>query len=208
MIGKLLTERIRLYKLNTIQKQIEESKNQLERLNKELYKSNEFYQQLFGQYMSESLMEQVMNDKKETKLGGEERYVTVLISDLRGFSPLSEKYSPQTIVKVLNIYFEEMIKIIHEHEGYINEILGDGILVIFGAPKHVERGALKSVKCARAMQRGMLKVNKKLESKNLPKLEMGIGINSGKLIVGNIGCLLYTSPSPRDQRGSRMPSSA
>ena len=187
VIGKLLTERMRLYKLNTIQKQIEESKNQLERLNKELYKSNEFYQQLFGQYMSETLMEQVMNDKKETKLGGEERYVTVLISDLRGFSPLSEKYSPQTIVKVLNIYFEEMIKIIHEHEGYINEILGDGILVIFGAPKHVERGALKSVKCARAMQRGMIKVNKKLENKNLPRLEMGIGINSGKLIVGNIG---------------------
>jgi Adenylate cyclase, family 3 (some proteins contain HAMP domain) len=187
VIGKLLTERIRLYKLNTIQKQIEESRNQLERINKELYKSNEFYQQLFGQYMSETLMEQVMNDKKETKLGGEERYVTVLISDLRGFSPLSEKYSPQTIVKVLNIYFEEMIKIIHEHEGYINEILGDGILVIFGAPKHVERGALKSVKCARAMQRGMMKVNKKLESKNLPRLEMGIGINSGKLIVGNIG---------------------
>ena len=187
MMGKLLTERIRLYKLSSIQQQIRDSKKHLEQLNSELLESNQFYQQLFGQYMSESLLEKVITNKKETQLGGEERYVTVLVSDLRGFSPLSEKHSPTVVVEILNTYFEEMIDIIHQYEGYINEILGDGILVIFGAPKDIGNAALKSVQCARAMQRGLKKVNRKLRIKGLPPLEMGIGINSGNLIVGNIG---------------------
>ena len=116
-----------------------------------------------------------------------ERDVTVLISDLRGFSPLSEKYSPKQILDILNTYLEEMIEIIHKHEGYINEILGDGILVIFGAPKDIGNAALKAVECAREMQRGLKQVNRKLSIKGYPNLEMGIGINSGNLIVGNIG---------------------
>ena len=187
MIGKLLIERIRMSKLASLQKQIQESKKQLEGLNKQLLESNEFYKQLFGQYMSESLLEKVVKNKKETQLGGEEKHLTVLVSDLRGFSPLSEKYSPKIVLEILNTYFEEMIDIIHEHEGYINEILGDGILVIFGAPRDIGDTAIKAVKCARAMQRGLKKVNRKLRIKGLPALEMGIGINSGNLIVGNIG---------------------
>ncbi|MEP0266175.1 adenylate/guanylate cyclase domain-containing protein [Dokdonia sp.] len=187
MMGKLLTERIRLHKLGDLQHQILESKKHLEELNNELLESNQFYKQIFGQYMSESLLEKVIKNKKGTDLGGEERYVTVLVSDLRGFSPLSENYNAKVVIEVLNIYFEEMIEIIQKFEGYINEILGDGILVIFGAPNDIGDAALKSVKCARAMQRGLKKVNKKLQIKELPILEMGIGINSGNLVVGNIG---------------------
>lgn len=74
-----------------------------------------------------------------------------------------------------------------EHEGYINEILGDGILVIFGAPKHVENSGLKAVECARAMQRRLIKINARLRIKGIRPLTMGIGINSGNLIVRNIG---------------------
>lgn len=187
MMGKLLNERIRMNKLASLQSQIRETQKQLEKLNNELTESNEFYKHLFGQYMSESLLDKVVKNKHETQLGGEERYVTVLVSDLRGFSPMSEKYSPQVVVDVLNTYLEEMIDIIHQHEGYINEILGDGILVIFGAPKDIGNSALKAVQCARAMQKGLVKVNDKLKGKGLPSLEMGIGINSGNLIVGNIG---------------------
>ncbi|TMU54487.1 adenylate/guanylate cyclase domain-containing protein [Flagellimonas algicola] len=187
MMGKLLNERIRMYKLVDLQKQIRASKNHLEELNRELLESNQFYKNLFGQYMSESLLQKVVKNKKETQLGGEERDVTVLVSDIRGFSPISEKYSAKTVIEVLNIYFEEMIDIIHQHDGYINEILGDGILMIFGAPNEIKNSALNAVQCARAMQKGMRKVNEKLGIRGLPILQMGIGINSGNLIVGNIG---------------------
>lgn len=187
MMGKLLNERIRMNKLVDLQKQIQESKLHLEELNSELMESNQFYKQVFGQYMSESLLEKVVKNKKETQLGGEERDVTVLVSDIRGFSPISEKYNAKIVIEVLNIYFEEMIDIIHQHEGYINEILGDGILVIFGAPNSNKNSALNAIKCARAMQKGMHNVNAKLRIRGLPALQMGIGINSGNLIVGNIG---------------------
>ena len=186
-IGKLLNERIRMNKLADLQKNIKSSQKQLKQLNDQLLESNQFYKNLFGQYMSESLLEKVIQDKTETMLGGEERVVTVLISDLRGFSPLSENYSAKKVIEILNIYFEEMIDIIHEHDGYINELLGDGILVIFGAPRHVGNCALKAVDCARAMQRGLKRVNQKLINKGMPELGMGIGINSGTLVVGNIG---------------------
>lgn len=185
-IGKLLIERIRMQKLGSIQSQIQASKDKLESLNKELSKSNQFHRQLFGRYMSESLLDDI-NEGEQPELGGEERYATILISDLRGFSPMSETYEASVIVDMLNLYFEEMITIIQKHEGYINEILGDGILVVFGAPNRVSNCAEKAIKCAREMQDAMPKINDMLARKNLSSLEMGIGINSGKLIVGNIG---------------------
>ncbi|MGX1931009.1 adenylate/guanylate cyclase domain-containing protein [Flagellimonas sp. 2504JD4-2] len=187
IIGKLLNERIWLNNISGLQGRIADSRRQLEKLNLELSESNQFYQNIFGQYMSQSLLEKVISNKRETKLGGEERNVTVLISDLRGFSNLSKNYKPNIVLEILNIYFEEMIEIIHNHEGYINEILGDGILVVFGAPRHVGNCALKAVKCAKLMQKGLKRVNKKLQVMGYPNLEMGIGINSGNLIVGNIG---------------------
>ncbi len=187
MIGKLLNERIRMFKLGDIQDQIKESQRELEVLNQDLQRSNQFYHQLFGQYMSEALLERVISENIPPKLGGEDKFATVLMSDLRGFTQLSEKYEAKIIVEILNIYFTEMISIIHENEGYINEILGDGILVVFGAPKHVGNCAAKAVKCAREMQGALVKVNKQLRQKDFPGLEMGIGINSGNLIVGNIG---------------------
>ncbi|NER13956.1 GAF domain-containing protein [Leptobacterium flavescens] len=187
IIGKLLIERLRMHKLGSIQSQIQASKDQLRSVNKQLKQSNKFYEKLFGRYMSESLLNRVMNEGEQPKIGGEEKYVTILMSDLRSFSPLSEKYEASVIVDILNLYFEEMISIIHGYDGYINEILGDGILVVFGAPKPVGNCAKKAIECAREMQKAMKKINNQLLSKKLPSLEMGIGINSGHLIVGNIG---------------------
>jgi adenylate cyclase len=186
-IGKLLVERLRMYKLGSIQNQIQASKDKLESINNELLQSKRFYQQLFGQYMSESLLDRIVSEGQQPILGVEDRFVTVLMSDLRGFSSLSSKYDATVIVDILNLYFEEMFTIIHKHEGYINEIMGDGILVIFGAPDQVQNCTKKAINCAREMQGVMKKVNSKLLKKNLPSLEMGIGINSGNLVVGNIG---------------------
>ena len=186
MMGALLIERIRMQKLGSIQNQVQKSKDQLELLNIELSKSNQFHRQLFGRYMSQSLLDG-LHKEDLPELGGEERYATILISDLRDFSPMSEKYEATVVVEILNLYFEVMIGIIHEHDGFINEILGDGILVVFGAPNRVENCAEKAIKCARKMQKEMPRINKMLTEKNLPTLKMGIGISSGDLIVGNIG---------------------
>ena len=186
MMGTLLVERIRMQKLGSIQSQIQKSKDQLELLNMELSKSNEFHRQLFGRYMSKSLLNG-LGKEDLPELGGEERYTTILISDLRDFTRMSEKYEATVVIQILNLYFEVMIGVIHEHDGYINEILGDGILVVFGAPNRVDNCAEKAIKCARKMQREMPKINEMLALKNLPSLSMGIGISSGKLVVGNIG---------------------
>ena len=186
MMGTLLVERIRMQKLGSIQSQIQNSKDQLELLNIELSKSNQFHRQLFGRYMSESLLDG-LHKEDLPELGGEERYATILISDLRGFSPMSEKYEASIVIQILNLYFEVMIGIIHEYDGYINEILGDGILVVFGAPTRVDNCAEKAIKCARKMQKEMPRINEMLAQKNLPSLNMGIGISSGNLVVGNIG---------------------
>ncbi|WP_109302669.1 adenylate/guanylate cyclase domain-containing protein [Aquimarina sp. AU474] len=185
-IGSLLIERIRLFELKDVQQEIFDSQKELKKLNKKLSENNRFYEQLFGQYMSENLYDTIVKNKK-TQLGGEQIYATVLMSDLRGFTELSDKFEPQVIVDVLNVYLEKMISIIHKHDGYINEILGDGILVIFGAPNYIENCAKRAVECAREMQEGLLLVNEQLSIQNLPNLGMGIGINSGNLIAGNIG---------------------
>ena len=134
-------------------------------------------------------MDSVINEGDQPELGGEERYATIMISDLRSFSPMSEKYEASIIIEILNLYFEEMITIIHKHDGYINEILGDGILVVFGAPNRIDNCAKNAILCSREMQNTMGKINEELTNKNLPSLEMGIGINSGDLVVGNIGSI-------------------
>ena len=186
-IGNLLVQRIRMFKLDSIQEQIKTSQKKLSELNDELNQKNKYFKSLFGQYMSESLLNSLPNDKKATELGGEERYATVLISDLRGFTRLSEEHKPKVIVNIINLYLDKMISIIQNHDGYINEILGDGILVVFGAPNRLHNCAGKAVKCALEMQEAMAGINQELQSKNLPPLYMGIGINTGPLIAGNIG---------------------
>jgi len=186
-LGLLFEEQLRSFKLDELQQMLIESKNEVVKMNHKLNKHNKFFEQIFGQYMSEQFLSSIIDNEEKLELGGEEIFATVLISDLRDFTPLSEKYGASIVVDVLNIYLEEMINIIHKHDGYINEILGDGMLVIFGAPNPIKNSAITSIKCAKAMHSGLHNVNKTLKAKGLPTLKMGIGINSGRLIAGNIG---------------------
>src|SRR5262249_14880702 len=121
------------------------------------------------------------------RLGGEKRDLTVLMSDLRGYTRLAEEGDPATVVQVLNEYLARMTEIIIGHGGTINEVVGDAIFAIFGAPlahpDHAERAAA----CAIAMQVAMAEVNALNVARGLPRLEMGIGLNTGEAIVGNIG---------------------
>lgn len=143
--------------------------------------------QTFGRYLTDEVVANLLETPEGLKLGGERRIITVLISDLRGFSAISEQLSPENAVSVVNLYLEAMTNVINQYQGTINEFLGDGIFVIFGAPVQRENDPERAVACAIAMQLAMKNVNQQLIQQNLPTLEMGIGVHTGEAIAGNIG---------------------
>jgi adenylate cyclase len=109
------------------------------------------------------------------------------MSDLRGFTALSSKMPAQSLIGLLNHYFEAMVAVISRYGGTVIEFLGDGIFVVFGAPKEMPDHASNAVKCAIGMQNAIKEVNKWTEENGYPELAMGIGINTGSVVVGNIG---------------------
>ena len=142
---------------------------------------------MFGRYLSPEVMDSIIKDPSTLELGGEERQVTIMMTDLRGFTALCEQLTPEQVVQMLNSYFEVILGIIEKHHGTINEIIGDALLVIFGAPLDMEDRSQKAIACAIEMQNAMTEVNRKNRSKGLPDLEMGIGLNATEVIVGNVG---------------------
>lgn len=141
----------------------------------------------FGRYLNDAVVANLLEHPEGLKLGGEKRKITILTSDLRGFTHLAERTSPEKVVKILNFYLGCMADIISQYQGTIDEFMGDGILVLFGAPTIRADDAHRAVACAVAMQLAMKTVNQKMQEWGLPNLEMGIGINTGEVIVGNIG---------------------
>jgi adenylate cyclase len=142
---------------------------------------------MFGRYLSTEVMNTLLDDPSALELGGEKRTVTIMMTDLRGFTALSERLKPEQVVQMLNSYFEVMVEVILQSNGTINEIIGDALLVIFGAPQKMPDRAQRAIACAIEMQNAMAKVNEKNRAQGLPELEMGIGLNETEVIVGNIG---------------------
>jgi adenylate cyclase len=153
----------------------------------ELERRNQFIRKIFGRYTSDEVVEALLDAPDGLKLGGEEREVTILMSDLRGFTAMAARLTPQEVIGCLNLYLESMVEVITRYQGTIDEIIGDAILVIFGAPMPCEEHASKAVACGLAMQLAMPDVNRRLVAQGAPELEMGIGIHTGRVIVGNIG---------------------
>lgn len=147
----------------------------------------QFVRETFGRYLDDAVVETLLDDPAGLQLGGERREISILMSDLRGFTSLCERLPPETIVSLLNGYFGAMIDIVLAHGGTIDELLGDAMLVIFGAPLHQPDHADRAVSCAIAMQRAMAQVDEQSAARGLPRLEMGIAINTGEAVVGNIG---------------------
>ena len=141
----------------------------------------------FSRYTSKEIAEYVLETPDGEKQGGKLKELTILMSDLRGFTALSTKLSAEELISVLNNYFEQMTAIIEKYDGTVIEFLGDGMFVIFGAPKDNQHHAYNAVACAVEMENAMKQVNEWNESHGFSQLEMGIGINSGKVVVGNIG---------------------
>lgn len=141
----------------------------------------------FSLYLTDDIVANLLESPDGFKLGGERRKVTILMSDLRGFSSVSEELAPETVVSMLNIYLGEMADVIMKYQGTIDEFIGDAILVLFGAPTQREDDAERAIACAVEMQLAMDSVNRKNERLGLPNIEMGIGISTGEVVVGNIG---------------------
>ena len=150
-------------------------------------KERNFIRATFGRYLSNEVVEELLGSPEGLKMSGENREVTFLVSDLRGFSSLSSSLSPDNVIPILNRYFERMVEIIARHSGTVDELQGDGILVFFGAPLVGSHDQERAIACAIEMQNAMEELNSDQQRLNLPELSMGIGINSGEVIVGNIG---------------------
>lgn len=150
-------------------------------------RQRDFIRDTFGRYVTKEVVKELLDTSDGLKLGGEIREVTIMLSDLRGFTPIAEQLRPDQVIEVLNSYLSQMSKIIGQYKGTINEFIGDAILTFFGAPVKYGDSPARAVACALAMQLGMEEVNRKNNEKGLPPLYMGIGINTGDVIVGNIG---------------------
>lgn len=141
----------------------------------------------FGPYLSAEVVNEILKSPGGVELRGELREITILVSDIREFTRTTELLEPGQVLELINRYLEEMTDIIMKHGGTIDEFTGDGILVFFGAPTFVPDHCTRAVACALEMQKAMEGLNRGNLRLGLPELQMGIGINSGQLIVGNIG---------------------
>lgn len=150
-------------------------------------KERNFIRATFGRYLSNEIVEELLDSPEGLKMSGENREVTFLVSDLRGFSSLSASLSPDNVIPILNRYFERMVEIIARYRGTVDELQGDGILVFFGAPLAESDDPERAIACAIEMQNAMEGLNSDQQRLNLPELSMGIGINTGEVVVGNIG---------------------
>ncbi|MCP3876371.1 MAG: adenylate/guanylate cyclase domain-containing protein [Desulfobacteraceae bacterium] len=149
-----------------------------------------FVRETFGRYISSKVVDEILESPEGQKIGGRRKTVTVLMSDLRGFTSLSETKDPEEMVQLLNRYLEQMSKIILKYDGIIDEIIGDAVLAVFGALETRKDDPERAIACAIEMQNSLEDLNEEIIQSGYPRLEMGIGINTGNVIVGNIGSQL------------------
>ncbi len=144
---------------------------------------------MFGKYVSPRVVDELVADPSRLKLGGEKRHITILFSDLAGFTAMSERLPPEKLVSVLNEYLNAMSAIAMEEHGLIDKYIGDAIMALYGAPTALPQHALHACRTALRMQSRLAAMNKawKEQDPTWPKLDVRIGINTGTPVVGNIG---------------------
>jgi adenylate cyclase len=164
---------------------------------------------LFGQYVSKDVYEQLVANPDLARLGGQRRQMTVLFSDIRGFTTVSEKGQPEEIVAILNEYFTRMVEIVFAHKGTLDKFVGDMVMALFGAPLDDPDHAEHAVDAALEMIRELNRLNEKWTAEGRPALDIGIGISTGPMIAGNIGSeaiMSYTVIGDSVNLGARLES--
>ncbi len=163
----------------------------------------EFIRSTFGRFVSEDVARQILSSREGGRLGGEERIVTVMFTDLVDYSSLSERMAPAEVVQMLNTYFGLMGEIIEQHHGCVIEFVGDGMFCVFGAPNALPNHAEHAVQCAIAMQAKLASAHAEWEhtepklwyGQGVARLRMRIGVHSGVVIAGNVGTASRTKYS-------------
>lgn len=145
--------------------------------------------QAFSHYLSKEVITELMEDPSRLKLGGERKNITVLFSDVRGFTAYSEKQQPEEVVAMLNEILSQQVKVVFQYNGTLDKFVGDELMAFFGAPgvRHLNDHALIAVRTAVEIQEKMRELHTQWGHENRPILNIGIGINTGDMVVGNMG---------------------
>jgi adenylate cyclase len=163
---------------------------------------------IFSSYVSPKIVEQLVNHPEKAKLGGERKEVTLLFSDIRGFTSFSEKRAPEEVVAMLNEYFDVMAGIVFHWDGTLDKFIGDAILAFWGAPLDQPDHAERAVRCALHMSDALRKLQEKWRAEGKEAMDCGIGINTGEVVIGNIGShgrkMDYTVIGDHVNLGSRV----
>ena len=172
-------------------------------------KEKRVVKKLFGRYVSKDVYEQLLEHPESAELGGARREMSVLFSDIRGFTSVTEKGDPEDLVAQLNEYFSRMVEIVFRHHGTVDKFVGDMVMALYGAPLDDSGHAEHAVATAVDMVRELGELNRKWAAENRAQLDIGIGINSGDMIAGNIGSssiMSYTVIGDNVNLGSRLES--
>lgn len=166
-------------------------------------------QRLFGRYVSPDVYAQLTANPELAQLGGRRRDMTVLFSDIRGFTTVTEKGNPEALVEQLNEYFTRMVEVVFRHHGTVDKFVGDMVMALFGAPLDDQDHAEHALQAALEMVRELGVLNRGWAARGMAQLDIGIGVNSGDMIAGNIGSssiMSYTVIGDNVNLGSRLES--
>ena len=150
-------------------------------------REREFIKDTFSRYVSKQVADKILKEKDYRNLKGEKRIVTVLFADIRGFTPLSETLPPEKVIGILNEYFSIMIDVVFKYGGVLNKFLGDAIMVTYNAPLDQRYHELRAILTGLEIQERVAKINEKRQLSGETQINMGIGINTGEAIAGNVG---------------------
>ncbi len=162
----------------------------------------------FGKYMSPTVAQTVLSNEQETNLGGREVEVAVLFTDLRNFTPLSERCTPQEVVGLLNEYFSMVVETVHRHGGVLDKFIGDAAMAVFGLDEG-GNACEDAVQTAFEIRQGLEVLNRRFAARGLPEVRNGVGVHFGVVVAGNIGCeqrLEYTVIGDAVNTASRLES--
>ncbi|MBI5969870.1 MAG: HAMP domain-containing protein [Deltaproteobacteria bacterium] len=170
-------------------------------------KKKEILKGVFNRYVNPHVATEILKEPEKVRLGGERRIVTVFFADIRGFTALTKKTRPEDVVELLNRYFTLLTEVIFAFEGTVDKFIGDAVMSVFGSPVkmdfHLERG----VKAAFAIKTAVEKINRVREKRGAVPLNIGIGLDSGVVIAGNMGSVMrmeYTAVGDAVNMASRL----
>jgi adenylate cyclase len=166
-----------------------------------------YIRQTFSKFVSKSVVDDLLKNPEKLKLGGEKKILTVLFSDIRGFTTISEKMTPEALVEHLNEYLQAMTEIVLHDDGTLDKYVGDEIMAFWGAPVPQEDHAFLACKAAVKMMEDLHKLNEKWRQMGKPELNIGIGLNTGDMVVGNMGSssrMDYTLMGDNVNLGARL----